>query len=318
MFRHILVPLDGSVLAECVLPHVLALATVHDASVTVLQVLEPRPERSATPFSDPLDLRLDNVIADAYLAEVAQRLSRAGVLVETATLSGAAAEQIVAFARRTDVDLIVMSSHGKRGLSEWNVSSVTQKVALRATRSLMIVRAYAARQESQELALYHRVLVPLDGSQRAEYVLPAAVSVARAHDAALVLAHIVREPERPQHLWSDDKDIDLVQQLVTAKRRTAEVYLKGLCARLPVAAEMELLTSTDVAGTLRDLAQRRSCDLVMLSAHGNSGSPLCTYGSVTTGLIGYGRAPLLIVQDLAQGQMAPLTAELAVQEHKGH
>jgi nucleotide-binding universal stress UspA family protein len=234
------------------------------------------------------------------------------------TLNGAAADQIVEFARRTDVDLIVMSSHGKRGLSEWNVSSVTQKVVLRATRSLMIVRAYAPAQKGQELAPYHRVLVPLDGSQRAEYVLPAAISVARAHHAALVLAHVVREPERPRRLWPDDSDVGLVEQLVASKRQTAGAYLEDLRTRLPVRSEVRLLTSSDVSGALQDLTEQGACDLVMLSAHGNSGSPRCTFGSVTTGLIGYGAAPLLIVQDLGIQQMEPLSAEVAVQEHQGH
>lgn len=318
MFEHILLPLDGSALAECVLPHAVALATVHDASVTLLQVLETGQERRRTPFSDPLDLHLDSVVADAYLAEVAQRLSRVGVLVETASLNGSAPEQIVEFARRTDVDLILMSSHGKHGLSDWNVSSVTQKVMLRTSRSLMVVRAHASAQQGQELIVYRRVLVPLDGSQRAEYVLPAAISLARAHDAALALAHVVREPERPHYLWPDDSEVDLIEQLVARKRQTAEAYLQALRARLPVEADIELLTSSDVCGALQSLAERQACDLVMLSAHGYSGSPRCRYGGVTTGLIAYGSAPLLVVQDLAQGQIAPLTAELAIREQQGH
>jgi nucleotide-binding universal stress UspA family protein len=291
---------------------------VHDASVTLLRVLEAGEEQRHIPFMDPLDLHLDSVVADAYLAEVAQRLSKAGVLVNTATLNGSAADQIVGFARRADVDLIVISSHGKRGPSEWNVSSVTQKVMLRASRSLMIVRAYESSPQRQELALYRRLLVPLDGSPRAEYVLPAAVSLARAHDAGLVLAHVVREPERPRHLWPDNRDASLVEQLIARKRRTAKAYLEGLCTRLPVEAQPALLTSSDVCGALQDLAERRACDLVMLSAHGYSGSPRRMYGGVATGLIGHGTAPLLIVQDLPQGRIEPLTAELAIEEHKGH
>jgi nucleotide-binding universal stress UspA family protein len=267
---------------------------------------------------DPLDLHLDYGIANAYLAEVAHRLSQAGVLVETMTLNGSPAEQIVAFSRRKDADLIVMSSHGKSGLSAWNVSSVTQKVLSRASRSVMIVRAYVPPREGGELVPYRRVLVPLDGSQRAEHVLPAAVSLAQAHGAQLVLAHVVRKLELPHHLWARKEDARLVDQLVGHNRRAAETYLEGLRARLPIEAKMELLVGNDVAGVLRELTESSECDLVALSAHGYSGSPHCTYGSVTTGLIGYGSTPLLIVQDLEEQQIEPLRAELVAQEHQGH
>jgi nucleotide-binding universal stress UspA family protein len=160
VFRHILVPLDGSPLAECVLPHVVALADLHDASVALLRILEVEQERRTALFSDPLDLHLAAEVANAYLAEVAQRLSRAGVFVETTRLSGSPAEQIVTFARQSDVDLIVMSSHGRSGLSAWHVSSVTQKVASRASRSVMIVRAYVPSREGHDLVPYRRVLAP--------------------------------------------------------------------------------------------------------------------------------------------------------------
>jgi nucleotide-binding universal stress UspA family protein len=318
MHKRILVPLDGSPLAECVLPHVIALATLHDAPVTLLRVLEAREGGERSSFANPLDAHLDGVIADAYLAETADRLSRVGVLAEAVTLSGAAAEQIVAFARQNDVDLIVMSSHGKSGLSAWNVSSVTQKVASRASCSVMIVRAYVHPREGEELVPYRRVLVPLDGSQRAEWVLPAAISLAQAHDAQLVLAHIVRRAEMPHRLQSHQEDMRLVETLTGYQRRAAEAYLEDLRARLPVQVEVELLVRNDVATALRELAERRACDLVMLSAHGHSGSPCCTHGSVAAGLMAYGSTPLLIVQDLAGEQIEPLKAELAVREQQGH
>jgi nucleotide-binding universal stress UspA family protein len=318
MFKRILVPLDGSSLAECVLPHVIALATLHDAPVTLLRVMEAREGRERSSFANPLDAHLDGVIADAYLAETADRLSRVGILAETVTLSGPAAEQIVAFARQGDIDLIVMSSHGKSGLSAWNVSSVTQKVILRAHRSVMVVRAYVPPREGEELVPYRRVLVPLDGSQRAECILPAAIALAQAHDAQLILAHIVRKTEMPHHLRSYQEDMRLVETLTGRQRRAAEVYLEDLRARLSVGAKVELLIRSDVTGALRELAERSACDLVMLSAHGHSGSPRFTYGSVATGLIAYGSTPLLIVQDLVEEQIEPLKAELAIREQQGH
>jgi nucleotide-binding universal stress UspA family protein len=318
MFEHILVPLDGSSLAECVLPHVIALATIRDASVTLLRVLEEPNVPDRGPFSSPLDAHLDNVIARAYLTEVADRLSRAGVWVETATSNGPAAAEIVAYAQQNAVDLIVMSSHGQGGLSGWNTSSVVQKVAARANRSMMIVRAYAPASSEDEIVTYRRLLVPLDGSRRAECVLPMAVSLALAHDARLVLAHIVRKPEIPDRLWVDEGELSLLEQLAACRRRRAEHYLEEVRKHLVVDAEVELEAGADVPGALQSLAEAHTFDLLMLSAHGYSGSPRRTYGSVTTSLIGYSSMPLLIVQDFEGEELVPSRAEQVTRERQGH
>jgi nucleotide-binding universal stress UspA family protein len=318
MFERILVPLDGSSLAECVLSHVIALATTRDASVTLLRVLEKQREAERAAFVSPLDVHLDNVIAQAYLTEMAERLSQAGVLVGTAISSGSAAVQIVAYAQQNEIDLIVMSSHGRNGLSSWNMSSVAQKVSARAHRSVMVVHAYAPANEKVDIVTYRRLLVPLDGSQRAECVLPIAASLARAHDARLVLAHVVRKPEMPRQLWTNDEERDLLEQLTTCRQRRAESYLEGVRQRLPVHADIELQESVDVAGALQELAEGDAFDMILLSAHGYSGSTRRTYGSVTASLIGYCSMPLLIVQDLAGEQLVPSQAELVTREHQGH
>lgn len=318
MFERILVPLDGSSLAECVLSHVIALATTRDASVTLLRVLEKQREAERAAFVSPLDVHLDNVIAQAYLTEMAERLSQAGVLVETALSSGSAAVQIVAYAQQNEIDLIVMSSHGKNGLSSWNMSSVAQKVSARAHRSVMVVHAYVPANEEVDIVTYRRLLVPLDGSQRAECVLPIAASLARAHDARLVLTHVVRKPEMPRQLWTNDEERGLLEQLTTCRQRRAESYLEGVRRRLPVHADIELQESVDVAGALQELAEGDAFDMILLSAHGYSGSTRRTYGSVTASLIGYCSMPLLIVQDLAGEQLVPSQAELVTREHQGH
>lgn len=318
MFEHILVPLDGSSLAECVLPHVSALAAIHDSRVTLLRVSAKHGERDRAAFASPLDARLDSVIAQAYLTEAAQRLSQAGVLVETATSTGPAAARIVAFAQQNDVDLIAMSSHGKGGLSGWNMSSVVHKVAARAYRSMMIVRAYAPASEKSDMVTYRRLLVPLDGSRRAESILPMAVSLARAHDAQLVLAHIVGEVEIPDRLWASEEELDLLERLSARRQRRAERYLEEVRAHLLVDADIELEVSRDVSGALQALSEEHAFDLTLMSAHGHSSSPRRTYGSVATSLIGYGSTPLLIMQDLRGAQLVPSQAELVTAEHQGH
>jgi hypothetical protein len=127
---------------------------------------------------DPLEWQLRRAEAESYLEGVRARLQEVGVAAQTKVLDGDAAEQILASARENQVGLAIISSHGQSGLSGWNVSSVVQKVIMRAPISLMIVRAYQPVQPDLGGLRYRRMVVPLDSSPRAESVLPLAAALA--------------------------------------------------------------------------------------------------------------------------------------------
>jgi nucleotide-binding universal stress UspA family protein len=142
MFSPILVPLDGSSLAESVLPHVKALAQLNDSQVILVRVLDQYEGCDDSESVDPLDWQIRKAEAWTYLEQVATRLVESGLQVQIEILEGNAAERIVEYVQLNDISLIVLSSHGQSGLTGWNVSSVVQKVILRARISMMIVRAY--------------------------------------------------------------------------------------------------------------------------------------------------------------------------------
>jgi nucleotide-binding universal stress UspA family protein len=318
MFEHILVPLDGSSLAECVLPHVVAFASAFGSTVTLLRVLDCGKGAEGVPIVDPVSWHIAEAQSASYLEEVAGRLGALGIETDRVILDGKAAERVTEYTDQQDIDLIVLSSHGKSGLSGWNVSSVVQKIILRAYRSVLIVRAYLPTQRTLERLRYQRLLVPLDGSQRAECVVPIAVALVRSHDAELLLAHVVRKPEMPRRTFPSEEDIELANRLVERNREEVSAYLQDLKTQLPLDADSHLLVSDDVAVALHELVERQQADLVILSAHGYSGAPRWSYGSVATSFIGYGSTPLLIVQDLSREDVEPSQAELAVKERKGH
>jgi nucleotide-binding universal stress UspA family protein len=122
----------------------------------------------------------------------------AGISADYEILEGNPAVRILEYTRRENVDLIVMSSHGRTGLSPWNVSSVTGKVIQHLTVSMMIARAYRPNPET-EMLNYRRILVPIDGSQRAEFALSPAVTRQAFHQADLMLVQAVQKPELPRH-----------------------------------------------------------------------------------------------------------------------
>ncbi|HHX44259.1 MAG TPA: universal stress protein [Chloroflexi bacterium] len=317
MFEHILVPLDGSRLAEMVLPHLVALAPTFESRVTLLRVVEQEPSGQMRSV-DPMEWRISRAQAKAYLDEQATRLAEVGLETETALLEGQAADRIVEYARSNDADLILLSSHGRSGLSRWNISSVVQKIILQSRVSTMIVRAYQPGIENLTGHHYRRILVPLDCSQRAEVSLSPMVTLARAHDAQVILAHVVRLPEMTCPEPLGDEDRALIERMTERNRFGATQYLDQLRERLEIEAEVRIIVSDSPSVALDDLVESEEVDLVVTSAHGRSARAKWPYGSVTIGLISYGSTPLLIVQDLPADRIEPTRAEVAARERKGH
>ncbi len=318
MFEHILIPLDGSTVAECVLPHGLSIAKALLARVTLLQVVEQAETGGRTRSIDPLEWQYSKAETVAYLEQVAERLRAAGLPTEQALLEGQPAERVIDHAQAQSVDLIVLSSHGRGGLSGWNLSSVVQKIMLRAHLSILLIPAY--QPVTRELAglRYRKIMVPLDGSQRAECVLPLVTTLATQHESRVYLVHAVRRPELPRRAPPSKEDQALADQLTERNRVEGLSYLEELRARLSLQVETRLLVSDHVADSLQQLAVQEAVDLVVLSAHGYSGGTRWPYGGLAISLIAFGSTPLLIVQDLPRQVIEPTAAELAVREYGRH
>jgi nucleotide-binding universal stress UspA family protein len=320
MFNHLLVPLDGSTIAECTLPHLVALARACQARVSLVRVLDCPPEAGQEKKpTGPLEWTLTKAEAKAYLEEVAQRLRiEADVDVEPVLLEGQPAQRICEFTQSNDVDLILISSHGQSGLSRWNVSSVVRKIVQRVHRSVMIVRAYNAGEHALNDVRYGRLLIPLDGSQRAECVFATAVTLARFYEAQLLLSHVILKPQLPRQIPLTDNDKKLMKYFVARSQKILAQYMKQLRNRLSYPFEPRLLVRDDVTLALHNLVDEAGVDLVLLSAHGYSGARRWPYGSVTTSFIEYGSTPLLIVQDLEPEEVELTEAEKAAAEKQGH
>ena len=313
MFTHLLVPLDGSPLAACALPHAIAFARAFGAKVTLVRVLAVPAAGAPT---DSFDWQLHKAEAEAYLDGIAQALQVAGIFPETVVLEGQPADLIVNYVQRNQIDLVILSSHGESGLTGWNIGSVAQKILLRAHVSCLLIRAYQPLQTERTDLRYHRLLVPLDGSLRAECALPVATTLAQYYQAALTLAHVVRQPDLPHYLPLTPEEQTLVEQLLQRNRSAVAQHLEQLRVQWPAVTAIHLLTNSAVAATLDALTANAQIDLVILSAHGYSGGSQWPYGSVTTNFIVYGRAPLLLIQDLPAGCL-PLVGEVAAQEIGG-
>jgi len=150
MYQKIMVPLDGSKLAECVLPHVEDIAKgCGNGEVTLVSVTERmKVYRSVPDPNMPLGQRLlteatgrKGKQAERYLLRIAKQLQKKGVNVRTEVLLGDPAEEISRHSERGDCDLIIMASHGRSGLSRWTYGSVAEKVFRASRTPVLMVQA---------------------------------------------------------------------------------------------------------------------------------------------------------------------------------
>jgi nucleotide-binding universal stress UspA family protein len=249
---------------------------------------------------DPLNWHLHKAEARAYLNDVRDRLQQAGMVTEVVVLEGSSVDRIVEFAREQVVDLILLSSHGYSGLSGWNVSSNVQKIIHRAYTSFLIVRAFQPEPVVLPQYQYNRILIPLDGSQRAEAVLPMISSLASSPQTELILAHVIPRPEMPRRAPLTAEENDLMSDIIIRNQTEAVRYLESLQTHLPGSVKIHILVGNNIASALHRLADQEAVDLVLLSAHGYSADNRFPYGSVVISFIAYGATPLLIMQDLPE------------------
>lgn len=316
MFQHILVPLDGSTLAEGILAHIQALSHIDSPRVTLLHIMDPSsPARPGV--VDPFEWQIQKAEATTYLRGVASRIESDTLKPEIELLEGNAAESVIEYAHNVQADLIALSSHGRSGISSWNISSVVQKIILRARRSVLLVRAYQAAPVVQAELHYNRIVLPLDGSQRAEVVIPVAVELARDERAAVHVVHIVQRPEIPHRTPLSAEDLDLIARLTERKRVEAMKYMDQLKLRLGMKLETSVIEHDSVTRALHQFVEDVGADLVLFSAHGFTGETKWPYGSLPTSFINYGTTPLLIVQDMPEESIEPTMAELAARERGG-
>lgn len=316
MFSHLVVPLDGSSLAECVLPHVVTFAHAFQARVTLVRVLNNETGSGPVRVIDPLDWEMYKAEAAAYLNSTAQRLEAVGVTVATQLLEGDPTRWIVDYAHSQGADLMILSTHGQSGLGSRYISGVTLKVLQQIHMAALVVRAYQPVVGTLDGHCYRRILVPLDGSQRAEYVTPAVTQLSNTCRSEVLLAHIVAMPQLPRRSPPTPDDLELRDRWVARSQELAVKYLEQLQSSSLPAAGTRLEVADDVIAGLHHMAMAENADLVVLSAHGYSANPQRRYGSVTTDFIEYDDAPLLVIQDLTPEDLQePLNGTAARENH---
>jgi nucleotide-binding universal stress UspA family protein len=304
--KTILVPLDGSALAEQVLPSVRMLAPLLRAGVHLLRVVSESDryhlllyEYGQDHFATQRERQLHSweilrQQAESYLAPLAQQLRAAGVETAFEVRLGAPAEIVVEVAEREQATLIAMATHGYSGIKRWALGSVTDRVVHAANVPVFVVRG--SEQPSIGERSLKRILVPLDGSALARQALLLAAELAASTHAELILLTVNAPPlgEALEEVSSYPRS----GELLAALRDRVLGELGGLADEL---RQQEVpVTPVAVEGfpaeTIIDEAARRQVDLIVMATHGYSGLKRWALGSVADKVLHAATTPLLLVR----------------------
>jgi nucleotide-binding universal stress UspA family protein len=303
MYRRILVPLDGSALAENVVPYARLLGSALKAGIDLLRITEPVPPevgdilRGTYPHEIAAGLQHQ---AKQYLEKITSSASRGGVRVISLVEEGNPAEVIVKAAERQRDTLIAMSTHGRSGMTRWVLGSVTDKVLHATTKPLLIVRPRDGAGAGAEAKIDH-IIAPLDGSPIAEQALPHVAALAKALRARVTLVRVV--PTTAYYLGMMDYPSAAYQELLDAEEETAGKYLGEVAAKLRgqgVAVAGEKLGRGDPTGAILDIAGSTPNPMVAMTTHGRSGVGRFVLGSVADRVVRHVGAPVLVIRAVGE------------------
>lgn len=296
MFRHLLVPLDGSRLAESALPAAAELARRLRASVTLLHILEP--DAPPTVHGDR-HLR-SPAEAEGYLAGAADWMAARQVPAEVAfnQQQGDVAVTIARIGSAVGAGLIVLTTHGRSGVRGLLFGRVAQQVLQRGTIPVLLIQPSPAGRDAAFAC--RLVLVPMDGSETAERAISPAMVLADACEAEVVLMRVVPTVET---VSGDQAAPARLLPTTTAAMLEVEAFEAGrYLDRIAESMRGEGRRVTTAVGrgdpvrVLANAARERQIDLIVMATHGRSGVSAVWTGSIASRLIGTGVKPVLLVR----------------------
>ncbi len=285
MLKSILVPIKDTMQVEGVIQQAAFIARAFSARIHLLGMIYSGDRDSVRHFEDPVSWNATKNQKQAVLTELATQLEIQGVPTERALLDMPIFETFIRYVQDHDFDLIIFA--GDEQMTHMLIRDVLAHIS---------VPVFVAR--SQPIERFRRILLPLDGSQRAECMMSLVTMLAQTMDTTLLLAHIIKEPEMPRRISLSAEDVQLSEQLIERNRQEGERYLTDLSARLPVATEIYVGVHNSVITALHELIKQQDVDLVGLCAHGFSGEPDWPFGGITNNLIHYCSTSLVVLQDL--------------------
>ena len=317
MYTRILVPLDGSAFSERALSPAKALARRFGATLDLVHVHEPPPLFGQAPMYDTqYDAEVRRQMHDAHAALVAGLAEEGGVRATATFLDGRVVPALRRHAADTRADLIVMTSHGRGGVSRAWLGSVADRLIREVDVPVFLVPATDEYAASTTLS-FRRVLVPVDGSELADGVLEHALAIGAPHETEYHLLTVV-SAWPPTNLYPSVTPTvgrRNIERFTGEARREAERSLArvaGLLGAHGVRAHAHVIVSAEQpAQAILDFMPKHDIDVVALATRARSGIGRAILGSVADKVLRAAQIPVLVYH-------VPSTAERAGDGKQSH
>jgi nucleotide-binding universal stress UspA family protein len=294
MIERVLVPLDGSLLAEQILPYVRRMLYRSDSEIILVHAAVPPPVENAL-------LIADAVLAGGskYLLGMQEQFAQEGVRVKSVSRIGSAPRVILEVAEEEKATMLALATHGETGLKRLLMGSVAETMMRMSPVPVLVVRPFwsyellPGNREKQELQPIRNILLPVAGSGLALAILAPLIEFARLFESRVVLLQV--NDSGPK----DDKDLLGPNQeglaiLVACARRLEEQGVETL----------SLIEEGDPVQVILKVARSQKTDLIAMATHGRSGIDRLLKGSVTEKVLHESTCPMLVVKaaDPANGK----------------
>ncbi|MCJ7654872.1 MAG: universal stress protein [Dehalococcoidia bacterium] len=282
MYERILVPLDGSELAEQAIPYAELLARKFNSEVIFITVCLA---------GDPLERALRE-----YIERRVEKIQSLGMKTRSVCIEGEPAASIIDFAGKNDISLIAISTHGRTGVSQWLLGSIANKVVQRSHIPVFLVRSSQPAKTPADKEL-RKILLTLDGSQFSETIIPYVERLAKVMDSEVALLRVIEPAKLPQLAAYIDRE-KYEKDFMAKLKREAKRYLgkkKTALASKGIKVNSVLLEGKP-AETILQYAEDKSVNLIALTTHGFSGVTKWAYGSVASRIIEASSKPTLLVR----------------------
>ncbi len=286
-YRRVLVPLDGSELAERAIPYAKAIAKTKGSELTLFTVSIASVEQLDRPMN-------------AYLELNAKELQSQGIKASTAIAYGNVADKIIEYAANNSIDLIVISTHGYSGIKRWVLGSIARKVLYGTCADVLLIKSKAPKVYQVDLK---KILLPLDGSAFSETPICAVEELIKGSNTEVVLTIVCEPPLVPSY---GDRPINPIWEkhqatLWAEMQQQASEYLGKIKANLEkrgIKVKTHVIPGElgRVAENIMQLAQKENVDLIAMATHGRTGISRWVYGSVATRIVEESFQPILLIR----------------------
>ncbi len=277
--ERVLVPLDGSELSEVALS---AASTISHIDGTQLVLMSVRQGQDGHHLLSSVqsDQRFDGesaVYYERYLGQLSSELRQSGITTESSVTVGEAADEITTRIEVGDIDLLVLSTHGRTGVGRALMGSVADELIQRVNIPMLVIRPFGKR--SDEKLSFQKVLVALDGSTEAELSLPYAGTFGHLFGSELLLLSVPDDLESSSQLRSLRRYLDRVSKPFEKLNLQTETVVVG----------------SDPGYTIIEVAESEDIDLIMLATHGRGDRERFMVGSVADIVISHAPCPVFLV-----------------------